>query len=126
MALMSSEARGGMPFRRCGMAAALMSCLAGWPAVAQQSIKILTPNTDSCLAFTSAVDANDRIMVLTLSGWAIGYVSGVAQGTGKDILRSANNLSVLNQVYDDCEKQPDKPFSLVLEELTRRLVIGQH
>jgi hypothetical protein len=65
-------------------------------------------------------------MVLTLSGWAIGYVSGVAQGTGKDILRSANNLSVLNQVYDDCEKQPDKPFSLVLEELTRRLVIGQH
>lgn len=54
-------------------------------------------------------------------GVALGFLSGVAQGTGKDFLRTANAEIVINRLYDACQKQPTKPMSLVLEEMARSL-----
>lgn len=38
------------------------------PSLAQQSVKILTPNSDSCAAFTRALNTNEEPLLLALGG----------------------------------------------------------
>jgi hypothetical protein len=104
-------------------AAALLVSTLVPPANAQQNIKILTPTNDSCAIFTTAMDSGDP-KVVALSGWALGFLSGVAQGTGVDILRGATAEGVMNRLYRDCQKQPGGAVSVVLEEMARSLVTG--
>ena len=54
---------------------------------AANAVKVLTPNKDSCAAFNEALEAGSQLN-LVLSGWATGFFSGVAQGTGIDYLRN--------------------------------------
>jgi hypothetical protein len=92
------------------------------PSGAQQSLKVLTPTDDTCAAFVSAMDSGDPPKVAALGGWALGFLSGVAQGAGVDILRGATAESVMNRLYAACHSQPSRQMSLVLEEIARSLV----
>jgi hypothetical protein len=94
--------------------------------VAQQSIKVLTLTEDTCAAFVAAMDSRDQAKAVGMGGWALGFLSGVAQGTGVDILRGATAGGVTNRLYSVCRDQPGRPMSLVLEEMARSLVIGHH
>jgi hypothetical protein len=92
---------------------------------AANAVKILTPNEDSCLAFTTAMDTADALKLIGLGGWPTGFVSGVAQGTGLDYLRNYDVTSVTQRLYDSCRRQPDKMLSLVAEELARSMITEQ-
>ena len=91
-------------------------------AIAQ--IKILTPNSDSCAAFVKALDENEQPLLGALGGWAIGYLSGVAQGTGIDFLRNIKppNTEVFLRIYAECRKRPSQLMSVVLEALSRQMI----
>src|ERR1700733_2474199 len=93
-------------------------------ASAQQSIKILTPTSDSCAAFVEALDTNQEPLLLALAGWATGYLSGVAQGTGIDFLRSIEpgNTSVILRLKKECQRQPKELLSVVLENMSREMI----
>jgi hypothetical protein len=91
------------------------------PAAAQQKIQILTPTDDSCAIFTAAMDSGDP-KVVAQGGWALGFLSGVAQGAGVDILRGATAQGVMNRLYKVCQEQPRRAVSVVLEEIARSLV----
>jgi hypothetical protein len=97
---------------------------ASTPATAQQTIKILTPASDSCAAFVKALDANEEPLLLTLGAWATGYLSGVAQGTGIDFLRNVEpgNTSVFLRLESECRRQPRQPMSVVLQEISRAMI----
>jgi hypothetical protein len=56
------------------------------------------------------------------SGWFLGFLSGMAQGTGIDFLRDANEEDLNKRLYDDCRAQPDKPLSSVVEEMAKKLM----
>jgi hypothetical protein len=101
---------------------ALVVLVAGTQAA--NAVKILTPNKDSCLAFTTALDTANMDN-LPLSGWAVGYFSGVAQGTGIDYLRNYDLTSLTLRLYDSCRSQPDKLLSLAAEELSRSMITEQ-
>jgi hypothetical protein len=104
----------------------LAAMIATTSATAQTTVRILTPSSDSCVAFTKAMDnPGDQRLLIALSGWALGFLSGVAQGTSADILRSASNESVMTRLYNECQKQPNKPMSVVLQEMARALVSGR-
>jgi hypothetical protein len=111
-----------MMIRAVGVTLAVITLAS--PSVAQQSIKVLTLTDDTCTAFMAAIDSGDRNKAVGMGGWALGFLSGVAQGTGVDILRGATAQSVTNRLYSACQDQPGRPMSLVLEEMARSLVIG--
>ena len=55
---------------------ALIACViitAGAPALAQQTVRILTPTTDSCRAFTVAMVAADKTALTGLAGWVVSH-----------------------------------------------------
>jgi hypothetical protein len=52
---------------------------------AEATVRVLTTTADSCLAFTTAMDA-----ISALFAWTLGFLSGVAQGTGTDYLRNVD------------------------------------
>lgn len=96
-------------------------------AVAQENIKILTPNSDSCAVFIQALNTNQESQLSTLialGGWATGYLSGVAQGTGIDFLRAVQppNTSVFLRLEKECQQQPKERLSIVLEKLSREMI----
>jgi hypothetical protein len=96
----------------------------GAPLSAQQTIKILTPASDSCAAFVKALNANEQPLLLALAGWATGYLSGVAQGTGIDFLRRVEpgNTSVIVRLERECRQQPQQLMSVVLEKISRDMI----
>jgi hypothetical protein len=96
------------------------------PAMAQQRVKILAPSEDTCSALTAAIDAGDTSKVLSLGGWALGFLSGIAQESGKDILRDVTSELILDRLYDSCKAQPARPMTLLAEELAESLVARQH
>ncbi|MGH7035592.1 MAG: hypothetical protein ACREFL_17825 [Stellaceae bacterium] len=96
------------------------------PAAAQPPIKILAPSEDSCAALTAAMDSRDTPKVLSLGGWALGFLSGIAQESGKDILRDATSELVLDRLYESCKAQPARPMTLLVEELAESLAARQH
>ncbi len=91
------------------------------PAAAQPSIKILQPAEDTCAAFVQAMDAKDATQVLSLGGWALGFLSGVAEGRQKDILHDTTSEGVLDRLYAACQAQPAQPISSILETMARSL-----
>jgi len=92
---------------------------ASHPALAQQSVRILTPAEDSCSTFTKAMDANDQVRLAALSGWALGFLSGVAQGSAVDFLRNEEAPKLFTRLYAVCSNQPTKPLSVATEEMAR-------
>jgi hypothetical protein len=106
--------------RTVGIALAIVALANAAPA--QQTLKILTPSDDSCAVFMIAMDSDDPPKVLALGGWALGFLSGVVQGTGVDFLKGATSEVVMNRLYADCKKAPTRPMSFVLEEMARSLV----
>jgi hypothetical protein len=57
---------------------------------AEANVRVLTTTADSCLAFTTAMDAGDESKISALFAWTLGFLSGVAQGTGTDYLRNVD------------------------------------
>jgi hypothetical protein len=105
-----------------GMTIALVT-LCGANANAQQSIKILTPTNDTCAAFIQAMEDNDKpAQTAGLAGWALGFFSGVAQGTGKDILRNAQTPDLIQKLYLLCKSDPYRPLSVAAEHMAQSLV----
>ena len=48
---------------------------AGTPALAQQTVRILTPTVDTCRAYTAAMVAPDKTALTALGGWVVGYLT---------------------------------------------------
>lgn len=92
------------------------------PAYAEPSIKILVPSDDNCAALVTAMNNGDTATMLSLGGWALGFLSGVAQQTGKDILRSTTSESLLDQLSATCQKDPTKPMSAIVEQMSITLM----
>ncbi|MGD0531924.1 MAG: hypothetical protein ABSA62_06490 [Methyloceanibacter sp.] len=109
-------------FWRMGRAALLTLIVLAASNQAAAQIRILTPNLDSCLAYTTALDTDDEAKLGMLSGWTAGFFSGVAQGMGIDFLRNIDGETLARLLYDYCHRQPDKLLSLAAEEVARSII----
>jgi hypothetical protein len=89
---------------------------------AQGSIKILMPAEDTCAALVHAMNAGDTTAMLSLGGWALGFLSGIAQQAGKDILHNTTSQGLLDQLTAACQKEPDKPMSSIVAEMATTLL----
>lgn len=94
------------------------------PSHAQKGIKILIPSDDTCNAFIAALNSSDRAAMLDLGGWALGYLSGLAQQSGKDILHDVTSQSLMDRIADSCQRQPNRPMSSVVMEIGNSLLAG--
>jgi hypothetical protein len=110
--------------RPCLLALALAASAP--PGHAQKGIRILIPRDNTCSAFLAAFNGDDRLALLDLGGWAFGYLSGLAQQSGKDILRDVTSESLMDRLADACQRQPDKPMSSVVMEIGSALLAGVH
>jgi hypothetical protein len=111
---------------RCkGVAIAFLVAAARSPALAQQTVRILTPTTDTCRAYTAAMAASDKTALTALAGWVVGYLSGFAQGTRTDFLHNEDVARLTSRLYDDCLKRPEMPLSIAAHELARKLFAGR-
>ena len=106
-----------------GVAIALVIAAAGTPALAQQTVRILTPTTDTCRAFTAAMTATDKTALTGLAGWVVGYLSGVAQGMRSDFLHNEDVARLTSRLYGDCLKRPEMPLSIAAQQLARQLIV---
>ena len=97
----------------------------GTPALAQQTVRILTPTADTCRAYTAAMVAPDKTALTALAGWAIGYLSGFAQGARTDFLHNEDVARLTRRLYDDCLKRPEMPLSIAAHELAKKLIVGR-
>lgn len=88
---------------------------------ATQPIKLLIPSQDTCPAFVQALNSGDTTTMLSLGGWALGFLSGVAQASGKDILGDTTSQAVMDQIAEACKDDPDKPISSIVETLSQSL-----
>jgi len=111
--------------RHKGVVTACLVVAAGTPALAQQTIRILTPTADTCRAYTTAMVASDKTALTGLAGWVVGYLSGFAQGTRTDFLHNEDVARLTGRLYDDCLKRPEMPLSIAAQELARKLVAGR-
>jgi hypothetical protein len=102
---------------------ALLVSIASNQAVAQ--IRVLTPVKDSCLAYTTALESDDTIMIAVLSGWATGFFSGVAQGSGIDYLRHSDLNSMIKRCLIIAAPKPEKLLRLAAEEIARSMIQEQ-
>jgi hypothetical protein len=107
-----------------GVVVAFLVTAAGTPALAQQTVRILTPTADTCRAYTAAMVSADKTAVTGLAGWVIGYLSGVAQATRTDFLHSEDVASLTRRLYDDCLKRPEMPLSIAAQGLVGKLIAG--
>jgi hypothetical protein len=96
------------------------------PSAAQQTIKILPPINDSCAEFMGGMETGDPTKLAVLASWALGFVSGIALGTGVDVLRRMTGPDVVSRLYSDCQKQPGRALSVTVEEMARSLITEQH
>jgi hypothetical protein len=104
------------------LAVAALLVLLGQQAEAQ-SVKVLTPTSDSCSVYTKTMEANENpTLTAGLSGWALGFVSGVAQGRGRDILRRVTAAALVAHLYTVCKQNPDQLLSLAAEGVARELM----
>jgi hypothetical protein len=111
-----------MRWRAALMLAALLAV--AMPSDAQKGIRILIPRENTCTAFIAAFNGDDRLAMLDLGGWALGYLSGIAQQSGKDILRDMTSEILMDRIVDACQRQPNKPLSSVVMELANALLAG--
>ena len=108
-------------FQACLVALALAAAA---PAAAQKGIRILIPRDDTCSAFLAAFDGDDRLALLDLGGWALGYLSGIAQQSGRDILRDMTSEILMDRIADACQRQPNRPMSAIVSEIANSLLAG--
>jgi hypothetical protein len=101
-----------------------MMALLAWTSTsaAQQGIKILIPSDDTCNAFVAALNSSDPSAMLDLGGWALGYLSGVAQQSGKDILHDVTSQSVMDRIADACQRQPNRALSSIVIDIGNSLL----
>jgi hypothetical protein len=99
--------------------------MGGRDASADEGVKLLAPPVDTCRAYTAAVFGNNRMSLVGFSGWFLGFLSGMAQGTGIDFLRDANQEDLNKRLYEECRAQPDSPLSSVVEEMAKKLMASQ-
>lgn len=92
------------------------------PGAAQQGIRILIPSDDTCTAFIAALDSSDSAAMLDLGGWALGYLSGLAQQSRKDILHDVTSQSLMDRIADACQRQPSRAMSSVVMEIGNTLL----
>jgi hypothetical protein len=111
--------------RHKGVAIAFAVVTASTPALAQQTVRILTPTADTCRAFTAAMVAPDKTALTGLAGWVVGYLSGVAQAARTDFLRNEDVARLTSRLYADCLKRPEMPLSIATQELARKLIAGR-
>jgi hypothetical protein len=114
--------------RRMRVIGALAMALAmpNGSAHAQHKVLLLTPTSDSCHAFTQALGSHDLVTAEALGTWAIGFISGIAQGSGVNFLEHASAEGIYRQLELDCRAQPRMPFSAVVGALARSLMAGYH
>lgn len=91
-------------------------------ANAQPGIKLLIPRDDTCGALLDALDNGDRGTLLDLGGWALGYLSGIAQQSGRDILRNTTSESLIDRVAETCQRDPKRALSSVVMEIAQSLL----
>ncbi len=96
--------------------------MGGSETIADQGIKLLAPPVDTCRAYTAAVFGNNRVTLVGFSGWFLGFLSGMAQGTGIDFLRDADEADLNKRLYESCRAQPDKSLSSVVAEMAKSLM----
>lgn len=101
--------------QRC-LVALILAAIAS-PGHAQKGIRILIPSDDTCSAFIAALNSGDRSAMLDLGGWALGYLSAVAQQSGKDILHDVTSEGVMDRIAETCQRQPGSPMSSVVMEI---------
>jgi hypothetical protein len=89
---------------------------------AQKGIKMLIPSDDTCTAFIAALNSSDRSAMLDLGGWALGYLSGLAQQSGKDLLHDVTSQSLMDRIADVCQRQPSRAMSSVVMEIGNSLL----
>ena len=89
---------------------------------AQNSIRLLTATNDSCLAFIFAMESAEPSQLLPLAGWSLGFFSGVAQGSGVDMLRNHGADDLMSRLYAVCHRQPKMALSVAAEEVAKDLV----
>src|SRR5229473_8299882 len=111
--------------RHNGVLIAFLVAVAGTPALAQQTVRILTPTADTCRAYTTAMVASDKTALTALAGWVVGYLSGFAQGARSDFLHNEDVARLTRRLYDDCLKRPEMPLSIAAQELARKLIAGR-
>jgi hypothetical protein len=110
---------------RWRIASTLVALLAvASPSQAQKGIRVLIPRENTCSAFLAAFNGDDRVAMLDLGGWALGYLSGIAQQSGKDILRDMTSEILMDRIADACQHQPGKPMSSVVMEIANSLLAG--
>jgi hypothetical protein len=110
-----------MQMIRRSLAALAFTALAA-PAFAQSGIRVLIPSDDSCNAFVAALNSGDRATMLDLGGWALGYLSGIAQHSGKNILGPVTSESLMDKIADGCQRDPNRAMSTVVMELANSLL----
>ncbi len=111
--------------RHKGVVIAFVVTAIGTPALAQQTVRILTPTADTCRAYTAAMGASDKTALTALAGWVVGYFSGFAQGTRTDFLHNEDVARLTGRLYDDCLKRPEMPLSIAAHELAKKLIAGR-
>ena len=89
---------------------------------AQKGIRILIPSDDTCDAFIAALNSSDRAAMLDLGGWALGYFSGLAQQSGKDILHDVTSQNLMGRIGESCQRQPKRAMSSVVMEIGNSLL----
>lgn len=89
---------------------------------AQKGIRILIPRDNTCTAFVAAFNGDDRLAMLDLGGWALGYLSGIAQQSGTDILRDMTSEILMDRIAEACQRQPGKPMSSIVMEIANALL----
>lgn len=86
------------------------------PSAAQQAIKILPPINDSCAAFMDGMKSGDPAMLSVFASWALGFVSGIALGTGVDVLRGMTGPDVVTRLIASAKNSLDARYRLLLKK----------
>lgn len=102
--------------------AALAFTIGASPVDAQTGIRVLIPSDDSCNAFVAALNNGDRTTMLSLGGWALGYLSGIAQQSGKNILGQTTSESLMDRIAEGCQRDPNRAMSTVVMEIANSLL----
>jgi hypothetical protein len=110
-------------FQRCLVAAIALAAVAS-SANAQPGIRVLIPSDDTCSAFVAALNSGDRAMMLNLGGWALGYLSGVAQQSGKNIIAQSTSETIMDRIAEGCQRDPNRAMSTVVMEIANSLLAG--
>jgi hypothetical protein len=90
----------------------IMGVMLLFEAQPANAVRLMTPNIDSCEAFTTAMkrananQADAVVQFLLMSAWVTGFMSGIAEGSNVDILRGMEITQIIIRVYQKCDSNP--------------------